>query len=184
MKQILKTLIIMLFLSSESGSPAAAQTEKPGFSGDKPLISRKKSKPVYPGGKNYEVVILEVDFPKVAAKFSSLYPAAQSPLWIKEGKSLFVYFQNRGYKVSAVFSQDGNMNYDITHLTASGIPENIRRKLQASYSSSSIFNVKQIKTANDMIYEIVLEGPGEYILLHTDEEEILSTDKIGKSGNS
>jgi hypothetical protein len=177
MKQGLKTLIIMLLLSSEFSNPTAAQPDKPVFSEDKHDLPGKKDL----GDKNYEVVMLEADFPKVAAGFSSLYPAAQSPLWIKEGKSLFVYFQNKGNKVSAVFSTEGNMNYSVTHLNASGLPERIKKNLRSVCSSCSVFNVKQIQTANDMIYEVVLESSSEYIIIHADEEEIVTTEKIRKS---
>jgi len=170
----------MFLLSHELRNPVTGQCNIAEYKTDIEKMPADKGTPVYLGDQNYEISTLEKDFPKAALRFETLYPLAQSPLWIKEGNSLHVYFQEKGNKVSALFTIKGNMIYAITDLNAAAIPEKIKQAIKQDYFTCAVFSAKQIKAGINTAYQVILDNCTEYISIQTDEEEIVGIETIQK----
>ena len=180
MKRGLKPLTIMFLLSHELRNPVTGQRNIAEYEADIETMPAEKGTPVYLGDQNYEISTLETDFPKAALRFTKLYPLAQSPLWIKEGNSLHVYFQENGNKISALFTIKGNMIYAITDLNAAAIPEKIKQAINQDYFTCTVFSAKHIKAGINTAYQVILDNCTEFISIHTDEEEIVGVETIHK----
>lgn len=140
-----------------------------------------KNTPIYEGEIGRQVAILEIDYPEIAAGFSTVFPAASNPLWLKEGNSLYVYFLNMDKKVTAVFSDKGRMSYSIAVLNLADIPEFFIHKIKKEYPFFSFFSGKQIQAGGYTAYELIIENGNEFIALSTtDENEIVVTGRMRK----
>ena len=136
--------------------------------------------PIYLGDSNHMIGMLESDFPKVADRFAAMFPSAISPLWIKERTNLFVYFRNKTTRTLAVFTRDGKMSYAVANLDVASVPERLLGKVIRDYDECAIFNARQVRAGDNTAYELVLDNKNEYIVLYTDEEEIVGESKISK----
>jgi hypothetical protein len=172
---------IILFFYFGLLTEAFGQSNKPlSFKKQRTKLLREARTSVYLGDKNHQVVILESNFPKVARKFADKFPASTKPLWIKEGATLFAYFLNSGKRAAAAFSSGGYMNYSITNLDISSVPENLKEKIKAEYKAYSIFCAKEIINGEDKLYEMVLENDTEFRVVQIASDKITETNKIIK----
>lgn len=136
--------------------------------------------PVYTEVGHEVQCMLESAYPGVAQKFTRLFPGASDQLWIKEGRTLYVYFLNNKSKMSAVFSLQGQMAYAIANLELSVVPAIVVAQVRKAYKAYSLFNVKEIITGDTKIYELVLENSEEYRVVQLTDTEMMETDKIKK----
>lgn len=180
MKKILKPLCLILFLFFEFSPPASAHQGIIINDKIREVLLPEKSTPVYEGNRNNQVAVLEIDFPKAATTFSKMYSVAQSPVWFKNGKRLNVYFQHEGNRVQALLTKKGRLVYAVTYLNVSAMPERISKRIQDAYSSYSVFNVQQIRTADFTVYRVTLENCNGFVVVQADEEEIIEIRKILK----
>ena len=184
MKYVLKfsgTILFVLLLSPDSFGQLFSQAdERTLFKKQSDMVITDAGTPVYSKMKTDIVAILELNYPKVARRFAFLFPLAENQLWIKEAGSLYVSFLKNGNKISAVFATGGTMNYSITYLKASDIPADIAERIKTSYSSHSIFTVKKITVASEMVYQVVLENSCEYIIISINHDEMEESKKIKK----
>lgn len=122
----------------------------------------------------------ETEYPLAEKRFRKLFPDAVNAVWFRENKNLFVYFYNKGNKVTAVFTLRGHMNYAIANLAITDLPGTIINKVESRYEGYGIFNVKQIIEEDHITYEVVLVNGCEYVVIHISEEEITERRRIRK----
>jgi hypothetical protein len=72
------------------------------------------------------------------------------------------------------------MNYSITNLDISSVPENLKEKIKAEYKAYSIFCAKEIINGEDKLYEMVLENDTEFRVVQIASDKITETNKIIK----
>jgi len=180
MKKILKPLSLILFLSLVLANSAVANTGSSLADDAEAVLPVIISTPVYEGNKNNQVAVLETDFPKAAFAFSKMYAGAESPVWFKHGKTLYVYFKNGGKRTSAVLSLKGNFIYAITDLDASALPEKITETVLDAYTSYSVVHAWEIKVSDFTVHKVLLENCNRYIIVQAEGEELIEIERMQK----
>jgi len=138
--------------------------------------------PVYEGSTSRQVAILEKDYPKVAANFSIDFPKATNQLWIKAGRSLYVYFIQDDAKVTAIYTAKGQINYTVSTISETGVPETLLLKIKNDYPHFTFIGAKKAMSGGYASYELLFENCHEYLqICSTDDNEIGRTNRILKS---
>jgi hypothetical protein len=122
----------------------------------------------------------ETEYPLAEKRFRKLFPDAVNPVWFRENRNLFVYFYNKGNKVTAVFTLRGHMNYAIANLQLTDLPGVIIDKVESRYEGYGFFNVKQIIEGGHMTYEVVLVNGCEYVVIYISDGEITERKRVRK----
>lgn len=170
-------LLLLSSLSLSAGVSSMYLHEK-----DADETAVEKRTPVYEGDIDHQVGILEEDYPELAARFAKDYPDASGQLWIKENRSLFVYFINNGFKVSAVYTSKGSMLYAVSLIDSTAVPDQMWQQIKKDYPSFLFFNARKIEAGGSIMYELVFENNEAYIVLSTtDNNEIVLTNKLRKT---
>lgn len=156
------------------------------ISGNKPFLSVvKDSTPVYESGSKRQLAVLESAFPGIAANFSTIFPLASKPLWIKEGREMFVYFVFRGLKGTAVFSSKGQMKYAVYSINPLELPKPIQEKVNTDYRLYSFMSAKKILAGIYTAFEVIVENCHEYITISTtDDDSSIAIDIVQKTSTS
>jgi hypothetical protein len=182
MKRLLEiagVILLSILLSRHSFAQVSSLTKGNPNKRSYITVAAKRT-PVYSSQRTDTVSVLELEYPKVARNFEMTFPAAISPLWIRESGFLYVSFINEGNKTSAVFTPGGDMNYAIANLDVSNMPSGMVQKIKMSYPSCSIFNIKQIMTDNISVYEVILQDIRQFIVLSISHDEIEEVKKVTK----
>lgn len=167
----LKIITAVLFLSTAFIHSTGQVTEN----ANELLLAKMQRNSINETGKR---LLVEEVFPKAMRKFYTIFPKATHPLWVKEHHVLFVRFLNNDSPAFAAFSFNGEMNYAISSIAVSKIPETIAGTVKNRYPLYSIINAREIITNDDTLYELVLQNTNGYIVVQANDNEIIETKRL------
>lgn len=121
----------------------------------------------------------------VQESFAKKFPEAVNTKWVKLDNSFWVSFNNNEQKTTAVFQNNGKMNYAITNLKTNYIPANLQKLIKKDYENFEIMNAVEINENGKIGHQIILKNTNNYITLKSIGGDIdvtkvknASTDKL------
>jgi hypothetical protein len=114
---------------------------------------------------------------RLQKRFSKIYPEANSSKWIKLDNCFGVSFISNGQKTTAVFYENGKLNYAVTDLKNENIPAGLQQIIKKDYDGLSILNAIEINDNGNIVHQVILENSSSYITLKAsgDELEVIKT---------
>lgn len=176
---ILFSLIGMLFSLSSMGQTSGSEMNSIA-SGSNSGSSRESTAGYTKGHESTETNMLTTRLQK---KFSKIYPQANSSKWIKLDNCFGVSFISNGQKTTAVFQENGKMNYAITNLKNENIPAGLQQIIKKDYDGLCILNAVEINDNGNIIHQVILENTANYVTLKSSGDEIEVIKVKNASGN-
>ncbi|NOT90166.1 hypothetical protein [Ferruginibacter sp.] len=110
-------------------------------------------------------------YPAVYKTFSQEFNNAENIKYTVDGKILFLTFNSKGYKVTAVYSMNGHNKYSITNI-GTVLPKTVVDKIKTVYPAYTIFYGKSISISSETIYQVIIENNYEYRVINFSNEEM------------
>lgn len=125
------------------------------------------------------VNIIKEKYPAVYKNLIHEFKNAENIKFKPDGKVLFIWFTNNLHKVFAAYSIRGYKKYAISDI-GTALPRPITEKIKIQYPGYSIFCGKEIRAANEIIYQVIIDNPYNYRVINFNEDEMNETKKINK----
>ena len=170
---ILFSLIGILYSLSSMGQTSGSELNSIA-SGSNLGSNRENTTGYTKGHESTETNMLTARLQK---KFSKIYPQANSSKWIKLDNCFGVSFISNGQKTTAVFQENGKLNYAVTDLKNENIPAGLQQIIKKDYDGLSILNAIEINDNGNIVHQVILENSSSYITLKAsgDEIEVIKT---------
>jgi len=121
---------------------------------------------------------------RIVKKFSRTYPQASNPKWTRIDNCYQVSFLEKGLKTTAVFQENGKMNYAITDLKIENMPAGLQQIIKKDYDGFRILNAVEINNNGNISRQVILENTASYITIKARGDEIevikVKNDSAGK----
>jgi len=176
---ILFSLIGILCSQSSMGQTSGSELNSIA-SGSSSGSNRENTTGYTKGHESTETNMLTARLQK---KFSKIYPQANSSKWIKLDNCFGVSFISNGQKTTAVFQENGKMNYAITSLKNENIPTGLQQIIKKDYDGLCILNAVEINDNGNIIHQVILENTANYVTLKSSGDEIEVIKVKNASGN-
>lgn len=176
---ILFSLIGILYSLSSMGQTSGSELNSIA-SGSNSGSNRENTTGYTKGHESTETNMLTA---RLLKKFSKIYPQANSSKWIKLDNCFGVSFTSNGQKTTAVFQENGKMNYAITNLKNENIPAGLQQIIKKDYDGLCILNAVEINDNGNIIHQVILENTASYVTLKSSGDEIEVIKVKNASGN-
>ena len=124
--------------------------------------------------------ILAETNPKLIRNFSQLFPTTEKVSWSKMNNGFYASFDKDGQHTSAVFTNNGLLNYTITSCSLEQLPATLQQSISKKYNGYRLFNASQIRSNGTEAYNVVLENANGFVTLQHTEDGTAEIKKVNK----
>lgn len=106
------------------------------------------------------------------SNFENSFKDAKEVKWstIKNGN--FVTFVVAGQKSSAVYNNNGKLNYSITTLNNSNIPANLQQLIKNEYAAYTVTSAIEINTSGNLTTQVILKSSKDYVTIKSNGDDV------------
>ncbi len=109
---------------------------------------------------------------EAVSNFGNAFKGATEVKWSTIENGYFVTCISSGQKTDVVYNKNGKMNYSITTLDNSKIPQNLQQLIKAEYAAYTILKATEINNPGNVINQIILKSDKNFIIIKSNGDEI------------
>lgn len=176
MKRVLYSFVIMFCCLFTGASPLVAYSARPG----KCVISAVELLHSTNHIAGDPLQVTETTYPKLAKRFSALFPEAKEPKWRLYKGVFFVRFSQPNGVTDAVFIVTGKLKYAITELDETQLPVTVKEALHNHYPLHKVFHLREIQIPVNTQYMVVLHDAAGYVTVQVSDGEVRELQRLEK----
>lgn len=125
---------------------------------------------------SYAMVNREVD-----KSFLQKFPDANDIVWSRLNKEYLAKFIQYDLKHQSLFKKNGFLQYDITYMSGTHLPSEIREQVNGAYDGYSISNVARIRRLDKEFWIINLESMSNFVVVRAEDGDLSEVKRYRKS---
>jgi hypothetical protein len=111
------------------------------------------------------ILLLQKNYPSVYNTLLHDFSKATSLNYTVEGDVLHISFTSNSNRIFAVYASGGKLRYSITYVGLA-LPGMVTRQLKETYPAYSVYYGKEIRTDNNILYQVIIENEHEYRVIN------------------
>ena len=109
---------------------------------------------------------------EAVSNFQNEFKDATEVKWSAINNGYFVTCNLAGQKTDVVYNKNGKMNYSITTLNNSKIPQNLQQLIKGEYAKYTVLKATEINTSGNVMHQVILKSDKNFIILKSNGDDI------------